>query len=232
MPRPRATPRRDLHAEITNRILAAVEADPGLPKLPWRSRAGGPLMIPRNYTTRARYSGVNVVNLWVATQTRGFSSPQFASYKQWQAIGGQVRKGEKSELVVFYRSFDVDPDPSQPDDDGKRRVARASYVFNIDQVDGVDAPPAPERLPPIDRIEAADRFVANTKANIVIGGNSAFYRANTDTIYIPAEELFTGTDTMTRQEAFYATELHELVHYAAIRIMPRRHESSRDGRTH
>ena len=57
-------PRRDLHAEITNRIIAAIEADPGKPQMPWR-RSGQPLWMPENALSRKPYNGINVVNLWV-----------------------------------------------------------------------------------------------------------------------------------------------------------------------
>ena len=59
-------------------------------------------------------------------------------------------------------------------------------------------------------------------ARIEAGGERAYYRPSTDTIHMPDEGLFTGTDTMNRSEAWYATALHETTHYAAFRIMPRR----------
>ena len=59
-----------------------------------------------------------------------------------------------------------------------------------------------------------------TAAKIEHGGDRAFYRPSTDHIQMPGEGLFTGTKTMTRTEGYYATLVHELVHNAAIRIMP------------
>lgn len=204
-------PRRDIHAEVTAKLLAAIETGPGEFQLPWRQRAGG-LKIPRNAVTKNTYAGINVVHLFAAGHMRGFSSNLWASYKQWESIGAQVRKGAKAEMVVFYRSYQADPDPANEDDDGKRRVARASAVFNADEVEGLESAPAPEPQPLIDRLEAVDRFIESARVPIIIGGDSACYRHATDTIHMPAEHLFTGTDTMTRQEAFYATELHELGH--------------------
>ena len=75
-------PRRDLHAEITNRIIAAIEADPGKPQMPWR-RSGQPLWMPENALSQKPYNGINVVNLWVAAEARGFTSPIWATYRQW-----------------------------------------------------------------------------------------------------------------------------------------------------
>lgn len=118
-------PRRDLHADITNRIIAAIESNPGQPQMPWR-RSSTPLWMPENALSKNGYNGINVVNLWVAAEARGFTSPFWATYKQWAELGAQVKKGAKSELVIFYKEFDVEPSPDVTDDDGKRRVARAA----------------------------------------------------------------------------------------------------------
>ncbi|MDX2306695.1 MAG: zincin-like metallopeptidase domain-containing protein [Hyphomicrobium sp.] len=206
--------RRDLHAEITNRIIAAIEADPGRPQMPWR-RSSTPLWMPENALSKNAYNGINVVNLWVAAEARGFTSPVWATYKQWAELGAQVRKGAKSELVIFYKEFEVEPAPDAADDDGKRRVARASFVFNAADIDGFMSPDAPERLGPVARIEAADRFITATEAVIEHGGERAFYRPSTDTIHMPDEELFTGTDTMSRDESYFAVLLHELTHWTS-----------------
>ncbi len=205
-------PKRDLHAEITANLIKAIEADPGKPQMPWR-RSGRPLWIPENASSKAAYNGINTVNLWVASELRGFTSPLWATYRQWAELGAQVAKGANSELVIFYREYDVDPDPVNADDDGKRRVAKASRVFNIAEVEGFDDPGRPEPLGPIARIEKADRFIAACHANVCHGGERAYYAPKTDHIQMPDEALFCGTDTMTRDEGYYAVLLHELTHW-------------------
>lgn len=205
-------PGRDLHQQITDNILAQIDAGPGEPQMPWR-RAGGALWIPKNAENRS-YSGINIVNLLCAAQRRGFALPIWGTYRQWQEQGAQVKRGAKAELVVFFKAFETRPDPQNEDDDGKRRVARSSSVFNIQEVEGATLPPAPPLLPPIERLEAAERFIAHTGARIVIGGDQAFYSRANDEIHMPPEGLFTGTDTMERRESLYATELHELAHWS------------------
>ncbi|MGD9785935.1 MAG: ArdC family protein [Hyphomicrobiaceae bacterium] len=206
-------PRRDIHAEITGKLIAAIESDPGKPSMPWR-RSGKPLFMPENALTRNAYNGINVVSLWVSAECAGYSAPIWATYRQWSELGCQVRKGEKSSLVVFYKEYESEHDPANADDDGKRRVARASYVFNAAQVDGYALPDAPLPLGPIERLEAIDRFVAATGARIEHGGERAFYRPSTDHIQMPDEGLFGGTATMTRSESYYATLAHELTHWS------------------
>lgn len=210
------TQHRDIHAEITNQLVASIEANPGQFCLPWR-KSSGALHIPVNALTGKAYNGINVVSLWVAAEVLGYTAPIWGTYRQWAERGAQVRKGEKSSLVVFYKEYDTDPDPSDADDTGKRRVARASYVFNASQVDGFELPAAPEPLGPVERIAGADRFVTATGAAIAHGGDRAFYRPSTDSIQMPDEGLFTGTDTMSRSEGFYATLVHELVHWSGAK---------------
>ncbi|MFZ1102005.1 MAG: zincin-like metallopeptidase domain-containing protein, partial [Hyphomicrobiaceae bacterium] len=192
--------------------IKAIQANPGEPALPWR-KSGNPLWLPVNALTGNRYNGINIVSLWVAAETAGYAAPLWATYKQWQQLDAQVRKGERANPVVFYRHYDTDPDPDDPDDDGKRRVARASWVFNCAQVEGYTPPPQLEPLGPIQRIFDADRFFAAIGARIVHGGQEACYRPSTDTIHMPDECLFTGSSTMTRSEAYFAVLAHEHIHY-------------------
>lgn len=207
-----ASTRRDLHDEITQHLIAAIEAGPGRPELPWR-KAGGGLHLPVNALTGNAYRGINIVSLWVAAERRDYAQPIWATYKQWAEKGARVRKGEKSSLVVFYREFDAKPDPDDDHDDGKRRMARASHVFNAAQVDGFACPPVPESLGPVERVAAADRLVSGTLADIRHGGDRAYYTPATDHIQMPDEGLFHGTASMTRTEGYYATLIHELVHW-------------------
>lgn len=153
----------------------------------------------------------------MAAELRGYSAPVWATYRQWAELGAQVRSGEKSSLVIFYKEFEAEPDPEDASDDGKRRVARASYVFNAAQVDGYVQPGAPEPLGLIERIAEADRFVAATGARIKHGGDMAYYRPSTDHIQMPSEDTFCGTETMSRNEGYYATLVHELTHWTGAK---------------
>jgi len=208
--------RRDIHAEITNQLIAVIEADPGKPSMPWR-RSGKPLFMPVNALTSKPYNGINIVSLWVSAELQAFSAPVWATYKQWREMDCQVRKGEQSSLVVFYKEYEAQPDPETADDDGKRRVARASYVFNASQVDGYAQPDAPTSLGPVERLEAVDLFIASTQAQIAHGGDRAYYRPSTDQIQMPDEGLFCGTDTMNRAESYYAVLVHELTHWTGAK---------------
>lgn len=208
--------RRDIYADITNKLIAAIEADPGKPSMPWR-RSAGPLFMPVNALTEKAYNGINVVSLWVSAEAQGYGTPIWATYKQWQQLDCQVRKGERSSLVVFYKEYETEPSPDDADDTGKRRVARASWVFNAAQVDGYTAPGAPEPLGAVERLASVDAFVTATGAAVQHGGERAFFRPSTDHIQMPDEALFCGTDTMNRSESYYAALVHELTHWSGAK---------------
>jgi len=133
--------------------------------------------------------------------------------------GAQVRKGEKSTLVIFYKEYLAEDESGQ---EQTQRFARASWAFNVAQVDGFEVP-IPEQVGnPIERIREVDTYVTSTKAEIIHGGDMACYRASADTISMPDDRAFFDTNTDTRTENYYSVLLHELTHYAASRIMPRR----------
>jgi antirestriction protein ArdC len=69
-----------------------------------------------------------------------YSSNIWGTYKQWQARGAQVRKGEKASLVVFYKEIEREVEHDEDSKSGKLLLARASFVFNADQVDGFSLP--------------------------------------------------------------------------------------------
>lgn len=211
-------PKRDLYADITHTLIDQIERNPGTPQMPWRRTGGQPLWMPVNACTQAHYRGINTVVLWAIAEMKGYKTPIWATYRQWQAMGAQVRGGEKSTLVVKYGQYELSEAKREQagtgdDDDGKRLYVKGYAVFNAEQVDGFTLPPEPERLGPVERIARADAFMRNTGANIIVGGERACYVPSTDTIHMPDEGLFTGTDTMSRSEAWHAVELHEGIHW-------------------
>lgn len=211
-----STKRFDVHEAITDQIIQAIETGTGPLQMPWH-RSGGAIYRPTNIASGNAYRGVNVIALWAAAYSRGFEHGVWGTYRQWQAKGGQVRRGEKSSLVIFYKTLDAADDDHQHDEEQHRRfVAKASYVFNVDQVDNVDVDvdaPKPD-VDPVVRDQSAEAFLTATRAMIREGGDRAFYRPSDDTITMPDRWRFTGTETITPTEAWYATAFHELVHWS------------------
>lgn len=191
----------DLHQQITDKIVAALEtAQASDWRCPWHRRGGG---LPVNAKTNRPYRGINVLSLWAADQIAGFGDARWATYRQWSELGGQVRKGEKSSLVVFYRDYAAENDDGDPE---RRFVARASFAFNASQVDGV-APAEPLPQGGFEPIEDAETTIQATGARIDYGGEMAAYIPTADRIVMPPRDRFTSAD------GFYATMFHELGHW-------------------
>ena len=99
-------PRSDIYETITTKLLAAIEASPGDPIMPWQ-RGGTQAVLPTNAITGQAYRGVNILSLWVSGLERGYDSGEWATLRQWNEKGARVRKGEKASPIVFYKEITV-----------------------------------------------------------------------------------------------------------------------------
>lgn len=208
--------RFDVYEAITNQIISAIDAGAGKVQLPWH-RKGASIMRPINIASKNAYRGVNTVALWAAADAFGYDHGLWGTYRQWQERGAQVRKGEKSSLIVFYKEFDRDDassDDQSGDDRQRRYMAKASYVFNVAQVDGYVSEETATPEVQIDPIEAAEDLIAATGAQIRIGGEEAYFAPKADYIAMPSQHRFVGTETSTATEGWYSVLLHELTHWS------------------
>jgi antirestriction protein ArdC len=207
--------KRDHYQEVTDRIIAALEA--GTP--PWRKpwdpdKAGGPAM-PRNAATGHRYRGINVLTLGMSPLVFESGDPRWATYKQSEERGWQVRKGERGTTGYFFKRLELHDDTKPDgDEDAVRRIPllRAFTLFHASQIDGIPdfVPPtieeAPWRAP-----EAAEIILANSGAVVRFGGDRAFYSPSTDHIQIPPHAAFTTA------AGFCGTLVHELGHWTGAK---------------
>lgn len=192
----------DIHQQITNTIIEAMEQAKGTGKRLWDSQPS----LPLNFTTNTPYQGINTLILWAAGLKHGYRSPYWLTYKQAAERGGQVRKGEHGETCVFYKPWEQEQTVAGGETEIKRGAVLKSFrVFNLDQVDGITAP-AKEERPAFVTIEAAERLLSASPARVEIGGTQAFYRPSDDTIHLPARAAF------IHAEAFYSVALHEMTH--------------------
>ena len=127
---------------------------------------------------------------------------------------GPSPKGERASLIVFWKEFEGEVEDKET---GKRErkktlFARASSVFNADQVGGW-APPAATERNLVQALDQAEAFTAATGADVRHGGDRAYYHRSSDHVQMPERERFTGSETSTPTEAYYATLLHELTHW-------------------
>ena len=215
-------PQRDIHQHVTDQIVGMLETC-GAWERPWHRASITGDGLPVNAVTHQDYHGINVLVLWAAQLEKGYGSNQWASYRQWQGRGAQVRKGERAAIVVFYKTVHaaITTEGGNPviDDDGNPATrdiyfARASSVFNAEQVDGYTAEvERPVDKPLAERMDSAERFVSATRAVIRFGGTRAFYAPSTDHIQMPPVDAFRDTKASTATETFYGTLLPELTHW-------------------
>lgn len=204
---------RDLYQNVTDAIVAQLEAGarPWAPQ--WSGAAAGGLPPLPLRANGQRYRGVNILLLWGAMAERGFTQRRFVTFKQALDMGAHVRKGERGTPIVFYGSTE-----RTDDETGEAREVRflkGYTVFNVDQVEGLpetmfEAPPAPLGPSP-DRIPAADDFFAAVGATVTHGGGSAFYAPGPDRIQLPPFEAFFDA------AAYYSTRAHETVHWTGAK---------------
>ncbi len=215
--------RFDIYRTVTDNIIAAIEAGAGEFTMPWHGH-GAPIAKPQNAHTRMDYHGINVLVLWAHAHEHGYHSGYWGTYRQWQAVGAQVLKGEKSSPIVFFKRIEQEPEQAGDQPLG-RLFARASRVFNADQVAGWTPPE--ERHPPGDAelSEALAKFVQASSAEVRWGGTMACYRIIDDFIEMPGKEHFHDTPTSTATEGLGATLLHELVHWSGATHRLARFES-------
>jgi antirestriction protein ArdC len=207
--------RIDVYEAITNQIISAIESGTGDVQMPWH-RNGVCIERPTNVASNRAYRGVNTVALWASAFGQQFDHGVWGTYHQWQDKGAQVRKGEKSSIIIFYRDLDPsEPAESSNDQTSSRAfVARASRVFNIAQVDGYTLDNVDVTVDRIEPSIAAENLINASGAKISIGGDRAFYNRTSDTITMPDRTRFIGTQSSTPTETWYSTLLHELTHWS------------------
>ncbi|HDL6608537.1 TPA: DUF1738 domain-containing protein [Yersinia enterocolitica] len=200
-----STTKTDIYKTVTDSIISALEAGVKPWSCPWK-RVPGMSGLPSNYATGAAYSGMNIMLLWSSASEQGFSDSRWMTYKQARAEGGQVRKGERGTTAIFYSTLEKENDDGETD---HIPMLKTFTVFNVQQINGLPMSdevicPA-ETFEPLPRVEALFR---NSGATIIEKGQNAFFAPSTDEIRLPERCLFTDAAN------FYATGLHELVHWS------------------
>lgn len=225
----------DASDAITNELIRIIERG----VLPWRQpwKAGGSAQ-PLRHSGEA-YQGINNILLTMRTCLAGYSSPYWMTFNQAKELGGSVRKGERSAIVVYYGTADRskpdrEADPETDDGAGEDRVIRfqKSYrVFNANQIDGL-----PDRFTPAS-VEEADHpgsqpiphihaFFEAIDIETVFTGRKAYYLPAVDRVYMPEISLFDDA------RSFYGVWGHELAHATKARHrLNRDYGGSRFGNT-
>jgi antirestriction protein ArdC len=196
---------------ITSKIVDQIEGGTAPWRKPWSNKQGR-VSRPLRHNGKP-YSGVNILILWSTAEDRGYASPFWMTYRQATELGGQVRKGEKSELIVYANKTTKKETNGDTGEETERRISflKTYCVFNADQIDDLPdhfkARVAATYNNPDQAVKIADDFIAATGAEIRIGGDRAFYSPAHDFIGVPPFESFNSAPD------YYSTKLHELTHW-------------------
>lgn len=198
---------RDRQQEVTDKIIAMLEAGRKPWINPWDKNAASMMGRPINATTGKPYFGINSIILLSSDLSMQTGDPRWCTYNQAAEKKWQVRKGEKAETIYFYSKIQL---KKELDDEGNPKtipLLKAFPVFHASQIDNI-----PEYVP-VSRghdwsvIDEARKIVENSGADVRIGGDKALYNPVSDHIQMPPKESFISP------EAYAATELHELGHW-------------------
>lgn len=216
----RSRPMEELYSIVTARIVAELEEG----RLPWVQPWDGRVVaagLPRNAGSGRAYSGINILILWHALFEGGFTAQRWLTFKQAEALGGHIRKGERGVTVCYADRFTPKDARGGNEAGGNaagggdevRQVAflKRFTVFNVAQCEGL-----PEQLDQAGvagqhdnmvTIPGAEALIAASGARIAIGAPHACYIPGADRIEVPLQQAF------AQPINYYRTVLHELGHW-------------------
>ena len=223
------SPRKDVYQIVTDQILDLLDKGAVPWHKPWK---GGFAGMPKNGISKKPYRGINVFMLAITSEVKGYDSPYWLSYKQAQSLGGNVKKGEKSTLVVFWKWLEKKTTDKET---GKEKIDNIPFlryyrVFNLAQCENIDESKLPE-MPADDipdlvfsPINACENVFGNMAdcPPIYHDDGRAYYIPSKDEIHLPKREKFATI------EDYYSTSFHELAHSTGHETRLGRHDKDKD----
>ena len=213
--------RRDVYAEVTERMMDALESG----VIPWR-RPWTTMGAHRNLTSGREYRGINVFLTALSAMRGGFEYPLWVTMRQANRLGGRVRAGEKGTMVVFWEPrVEVRKLDDGEEEQRRRLVFKKYYVWNVEQIDGLVLPELPK--PRVaDEHEGAEAVWAGygDRPGLEHGGSAAFYAHALDVIQMPDRAWFESTS------AYYQVLFHEAIHSTGAKTRLNRSTLTQAGR--
>jgi len=191
-----------IYQQVTDSIIKQLEAG----ATPWVKQWNGSSSADHNAVSKKGYNGINTLILAMSAAANGFKSNEWATYKQWLQLGGQVRKGTKGTTIIFYSPVSGSKITADGTEKNYHYVLKSYSVFNADQIDGYTPAAAPVKT--FNSIAALEALATDSGAVIKHGGDRAFYSPSEDFIQMPNKTDFTN------EAAYYATLLHEMAHWS------------------
>lgn len=182
---------KKVYEMITNQIIEKLEQG----TVPWEMPFKNGIAV--NYVTQKPYRGINA---WL------LDGGEYATFKQIKDNGGKVKKGAKSQMVVFWKLVDIEDE--ETGEEAKVPFMRYYRVFKIgEQTEGIE-PKRQNEAFEHDPIEEAEKIISGYKnaPKYTFNSGSAYYRPSEDVVNVPPKTDF------KKIEAYYSTYFHEIVH--------------------
>jgi antirestriction protein ArdC len=194
-----------IYESVTQSIIEQLEngATPWIK--PWKADNTA----DKNLISQKPYQGVNRLILGLSSMVKGYETPIWASFKQFESLGASVRKGEKGTAIVWFSP--ITKENKQTGEIESFNALKTYYVFNVAQCDGIEITSSKPVDKPFNSIEAADNRIIKTGAIISHGGDAAFYAPSLDRIQMPNKSAFDN------ESSYYATLFHELTHWTGAK---------------
>ena len=197
--------------QVSGEIIEQIKKGSAPWMKPWKP---GEQIGASNVATGKAYTGGNSLYLMSRQISEGRGDNRWGTYRQIEAMGGQVRRGEKGTQVLFYMNRTEQPAKDEEgkirkDKDGKtiyeeaenvRPVMRQYTVFNVEQTNGLKLPPRETRSEPEwDTHREADKVLRASGAKLqhVPGGDRASYSPTEDKIVLPDPSQFASRGMAT-----------------------------------
>ncbi len=185
--------------------------------LPWHATWSS--FRPQNAISGKNYRGINSFWLSLIGAAKKYKDPRWCTFKQANARGWNVKKGEHGAPVEFWSLYDKKTRKTIDQKEANRIIAkdesrkediilmsRSYTVFNGEQIEGIPEMTF-ESTVDIDTIRKnRDRLLENMHLGFREGGSEAYYTPTFDSITMPPEGYFHDT------YGYMSTFLHECGH--------------------
>lgn len=194
--------RNDIYEKLTDSFINALNMGIIPWEKPWTSRTA-----PANLVSKKNYRGSNVWILHAMKSAKGYNSRYWVTFKQANDLGGTVKKGEKSVMVVYWQFL------KKKDEKGLEKTIpflKCSYVFNVEQCQGFEEKIPVETDKELGTVDELENVLESWETKPLVSfsdfGDKACYTPVFDTITMPEKNSFKTT------ELYYKTLLHEFGH--------------------